>query len=232
MATTILNIETSTTMCSVSLAADGVALVSRSINEGYSHAEKLAPFVDEVLKESGLKPNQVDAIAVSQGPGSYTGLRIGVSLAKGLTYSLDKPLISVPTLQIMCLHPEVKKQVNHHKDFVLCPMLDARRMEVYTGVYDIGLKTIQEVQPMILDEHSFSDLLSKEGVLFFGNGSPKFKEILSKDSAYFLDDVWPCASDMVMLSQMKFDSNAFENVAYFEPFYLKEFQGTTPKKLV
>ena len=111
-------------------------------------------------------------------------------------------------------------------------MLDARRMEVYTGVYDIGLKTIQEVQPMILDEHSFSDLLSKEGVLFFGNGSPKFKEILSKDSAYFLDDVWPCASDMVMLSQMKFDSNAFENVAYFEPFYLKEFQETTPKKLV
>jgi tRNA threonylcarbamoyladenosine biosynthesis protein TsaB len=232
MASTILNIESSTTMCSVSIAIDGASQVFRSINEGYSHAEKLAVFVDEAIKESGIQLNQLDAIAISKGPGSYTGLRIGVSSAKGLAYSLGKPLIAVQTLQIMCLHPEVKRQINLYKDLVLCPMLDARRMEVYTAVYDIGLKEMIEVQPMILDELSFHDLLSQEGVLFFGSGSSKFKDILKNDSAYFVEGVWPQASEMAMLSQMKYDQNEFEDLAYFEPFYLKEFQGTTPKKLL
>lgn len=232
MASTILNIESSTTMCSVSIAIDGQSKYSRSINEGYSHAEKLAVFVDEVIMESGHEARQLDAIAISKGPGSYTGLRIGVSLAKGLAYSLSKPLIAVPTLQIMCLHPEVKKLVNHYKDLLLCPMLDARRMEVYTAIFDVGLLEVMEVQPMILDEQSFQDILSKEGVLFFGSGSDKFKEVVTNESAYFAEDVWPQASEMARLSQMKYDQNEFEDVAYFEPFYLKEFQGTTPKKLV
>ncbi len=232
MASTILNIESSTNMCSVSIAVDGAAQVSRSINEGYSHAEKLAVFVDEVIKESGIQLNQLDSIAISKGPGSYTGLRIGVSLAKGLAYSLNKPLLAVSTLQIMCLHPEVKRQINLYKDLVLCPMLDARRMEVYTAVYDIGLKAMMDVQPMILDELSFHDLLSQGGVLFFGSGSLKFKDAIKNDSAHFVGNVWPQASEMAMLSQIKYDQNEFEDLAYFEPFYLKEFQGTTPKKML
>lgn len=232
MPTVILNIESSTTMCSLAIGVDGLSQATRSINEGYSHAEKLAVFVDEVLNEAEVTPNQLDAIAISQGPGSYTGLRIGVSLAKGLAYSINRPLLSVPTLQIMCLHPMVKKQMNHYKDLLLCPMLDARRMEVYTAIYDVGLKALMDVQPMILDEKSFSDQLAADGVLFFGSGAPKFKAIVENDSAYFVDDVWPQASEMAMLSQMKFDDKSFEDVAYFEPFYLKEFQATTPKKLV
>ena len=232
MGTTILNIESSTTMCSVAIAVDGVAIASRNLNEGFSHAERLAPFVQEVLAEAMVSSENLDAIAVSKGPGSYTGLRIGVSLAKGLAYSLNKPLIAVPTLQVMCLHEEVKKQINHYKDLILCPMLDARRMEVYTAIYDVGLVETNPVQPMILDEHSFENLLGKEGVLFFGIGAAKFKEIVQSESAYFADDVWPLASDMAMLAKLRFDQKQFEDVAYFEPFYLKEFQGTTSKKQV
>lgn len=228
----ILNIESSTTMCSVALGRDGECVDLLELNDGYSHAEKLAPFVHELLGKHELKATDLDAIAVSKGPGSYTGLRIGVSLAKGLCYSLSKPLIAVPTLETMCLHPAVRKEVNHYKDLLLCPMLDARRMEVYTAVYDIGLLRLEEVNAKILDTDSFSEFLEKEGVLFFGPGSDKFRDVVQSDSAYFADDVWPSAREMCGLSEGRFEAEAFEDVAYFEPFYLKEFMATTPKKLL
>jgi tRNA threonylcarbamoyladenosine biosynthesis protein TsaB len=228
----ILNIESSTTLCSVSLGKNGHCLDHRSFNEGYSHAEKLAPFIADILAANNLKASDLDAIAVSSGPGSYTGLRIGHSLAKGLCFSASKPLISVPTLQLMCLNKEVRAKVNFYKDVLLCPMLDARRMEVYTCTYDIGLKEVSKTQAKILDEESFRDELAKEAVLFFGPGSEKVKTVVDSKSAYYVEDVWPSAEDMCLLSQTKFEAQEFEDVAYCEPFYLKEFMTTTPKKLI
>jgi tRNA threonylcarbamoyladenosine biosynthesis protein TsaB len=226
----ILNIESSTTVCSVALARDGEVLQHLEVNDGYSHAENLAVFADTLLKEAGITAMDVDAVAVSRGPGSYTGLRIGVSLAKGIAYGASKPLIAVDTLQQMCLHPNVVKELQYLKDPLLCPMLDARRMEVFTAVYDIGLKLIRPYEAMVLDEQSFEQELSEDGMLFFGNGSPKFKDILNNSSAYFAEDVWPSSLQMAPLSEMAFERQEFEDVAYFEPFYLKAFQGTTPKK--
>jgi tRNA threonylcarbamoyladenosine biosynthesis protein TsaB len=228
----ILNIETSTTMCSVSLGRNGECFDSRDLNEGYSHAEKLAPFIAELLSSNNLEAAQLDAVAISAGPGSYTGLRIGHSMAKGLCFSISKPLISVPTLQLMCLNKEVRAKVNFYKDVLLCPMLDARRMEVYTCTYDIGLKEVSKTQALILDENSFQSELSKEAVLFFGPGSEKVKTVVDSKSAYYIDDVWPSAEDMCLLSQTKFEAQEFEDAAYLEPFYLKEFLATTPKKLI
>ena len=225
----ILNIESSTTMCSVALGRDGECVALRELNEGYSHAEMLAPFVQEVLDEAKVEAHELDAIAVSKGPGSYTGLRIGVSLAKGLAFGLGKPLISVPTLQHMCLHPAVRKELNYLKDALMCPMLDARRMEVFTAVYDVGLVAVRDVHALILEPDSFEDLLAQEGIIFFGNGASKFNEIVSSPSAYFLEDVWPTASSMCPLAEQRFEQEQFEDVAYFEPFYLKDFMATTPK---
>lgn len=219
-------------MCSVALGRDGECIDQLELNEGYSHAEKLAPFVDELLNKHRLPAVALDAIAVSKGPGSYTGLRIGVSLAKGLCYALSKPLIAVPTLQIMCLHPAVRKELNLRKNLLLCPMLDARRMEVYTAVYDIGLQFLEEVSAKVLDEQSYAEYLKKEGMLFFGPGSDKFKEVVKSENAYFADDVWPSAREMCGFAETKFQASDVEDVAYFEPFYLKEFMATTPKKLL
>lgn len=230
--TKILNIESSTTMCSVSLGADGACVDFRELNDGYSHAELLAVYANELLRENNLAVADLAAVAVSMGPGSYTGLRIGVSLAKGLCYSQNIRLIAVPTLQSMCLHPKVKDQINFYKDLLLCPMLDARRMEVYTALYDVGLSCIKDVEAMVLEPDSFHVYLNQEAVLFFGSGSNKFRGITTHKSAYFAEDVWPSAQLMTGLSQMKFELGAFEDVAYFEPFYLKEFLATTPKKLL
>ncbi len=217
-------------MCSVALGKDGECVELAELNEGYSHAEQLAPFVDQVLAKHDVKPETLDAIAVSKGPGSYTGLRIGVSLAKGLAYGLGKPLLAVPTLQHMCLNQQVRKELNYLKDALLCPMLDARRMEVFTAVYDFGLVLVQEVHAHILEPDSFEGLLAKEGIIFFGNGSQKFKEITPASSAYFVEDVWPSAADMVPLAEQRFKDACYEDVAYFEPFYLKDFIGTQPKR--
>lgn len=226
----ILNIESSTTMCSVALGLDGECIALEEVNEGYSHAEKLAPFVDLVLKSAGRSVQELDAISVSKGPGSYTGLRIGVSLAKGLCFGLEKPLIAIPTLQHLCLNEAVRKELNYLKDALLCPMLDARRMEVYTAVYDVGLLAVKEVHALVLEPDSFQDLLEREGLIFFGNGSQKFQEIVESKSAYFVENVWPSAANMVALSEQKFNLGQVEDVAYFEPFYLKDFIATKPKK--
>lgn len=214
-------------MCSVALGKDGQCLQSLNINDGYSHAEKLAPFAAEVLSNNGIKAGDLDAVSISKGPGSYTGLRIGVSLAKGVCFAAQKPLIAVETLQLMCLHSSVRTQVNFYKDTLLCPMLDARRMEVYTALFDVGLKFISPVEALILEEHRFESWLDKELILFFGPGADKFKGIMKNPSAHFIDDVWPQAENMVGLSELRFADGKFENLAYFEPYYLKEFMSTS-----
>ncbi|MFL5765156.1 MAG: tRNA (adenosine(37)-N6)-threonylcarbamoyltransferase complex dimerization subunit type 1 TsaB [Bacteroidia bacterium] len=218
----ILNIETATTACSVSLGQNGKLLALKELNADYTHAENLTLFIEEVMKQSGKKLSQLDAIAVSKGPGSYTGLRIGVSTAKGLCYALEKPLISIDTLRSLAF--AVVGVEEWQADTLCCPMLDARRMEVYCAVYDSGLNCIRETAAEIIDENSFSDLLKDRKVIFFGDGAAKCKEVLSKNAnAGFIDNIFPSAKDLVALSESAFNHKQFEDLAYFEPFYLKDF---------
>lgn len=216
----ILNLETATTVCSVSLAKDGKVIATKEQDGEYSHAENLTVFVEAVLKEADIIFSDVDAIAVSKGPGSYTGLRIGVSTAKGLCYSLNKPLIAVDTLQYLSLMTSQKLSA----DGLYCPMLDARRMEVYCAIFDSKNNTVKSTSAEIIDETSFAELLSENVIHFFGNGSEKCKNALESNSnAVFLDNIVPSAIGMVALSERAFNKGQFENVAYFEPFYLKDF---------
>ncbi len=213
----ILNIETTTTNCSVSLGEDGeVVGVKENNSSKYSHAESLHVFISQLLKEHQWEVSDLDAIAVSMGPGSYTGLRIGVSTAKGLSYAQEVPLIGISTLRVLSL------QVDKEVDYIV-PMLDARRMEVYTAVYDAQGTEIAEVRALILDENSFSDLLSKARVAFIGDGVAKFEELCKHPNAIMIHGKLPSARNMVGLSQQKYKTQSFEDVAYFEPYYLKEF---------
>lgn len=212
----ILNIETSTTNCSVSLSNKGETLVLKEDNDAnYSHAESLHVFIDEVIKSSGLSISEIDAIAVSKGPGSYTGLRIGVSAAKGLCFSLDKPLISISTLEALA------HQIKAKSGFII-PMLDARRMEVYSAIYDTSYKQIRNIEAQVLNENSFSSYLNEGKVHFIGNGVEKSKALLSHSNAIFVDNI-PSAKEMGALAYNKYKKNDIEDVAYFEPFYLKDF---------
>lgn len=228
----ILNIETATTVCSVSLAKDGKLLALKELNGDYTHAENLTLFIEDVMKQANLPLASLDAIAVSKGPGSYTGLRIGVSTAKGLCYSLNKPLISVNTLEALChllFKPAYRSLLTDHS--FLCPMLDARRMEVYCVVYDPQGNEVKPTSADIIDENSFADLLAKHELVFFGDGSEKCKETLSQNkNARFIDDVVPSADSMITLSEKAFNANRFEDVAYFEPFYLKDFVAGKKKE--
>ncbi|MBE9489042.1 MAG: tRNA (adenosine(37)-N6)-threonylcarbamoyltransferase complex dimerization subunit type 1 TsaB [Bacteroidetes bacterium] len=221
--TLILNIETSTTNCSVSLSKEGETIfLKEDYSDGYSHAERLHIYIDEVLKESNVERSQINAIAVSKGPGSYTGLRIGVSAAKGLCYALSKPLISVSTLESLA------HQVNAI-DGVIVSMLDARRMEVYSAVFNLEHQQIRETQAQILDKHSFSDYLEKGKVYFIGNGVKKTKILISHENAIFIESKLPSAKEMSKLSYDKHKKNDIEDVAYFEPYYLKDFVALKPK---
>ena len=223
---TILNIETATKNCSVSLAKDDEMLVLIELNEGqFSHAEKLHSIILEVLKKSLKEMDDIDAIAVSSGPGSYTGLRIGVSAAKGLCFSLEKPLISIPTLSSLANAIIVDKA-----DLVI-PLLDARRMEVYSAVFNSERKQIRDTQAQIIDENSFSEYLENGKVYFLGDGALKCKEFIHHENAIFLEGYFPSAKEMVGLSHQKFINNEFDDVAYFEPYYLKDFIAIKPKKL-
>lgn len=215
----IINIETATTNCSVSISKEGKVLFLKEDNNlQYSHAESLHVFISETLRQANILPSQLDAIAVSKGPGSYTGLRIGVSAAKGLCYALDKPLISVDTLQSLA------HQVNI-KDAVIVPMLDARRMEVYSAIYDADHYQIRDTEAQILEEASFEAYLELGKVYFIGNGTSKAKTIITHPNAIFLDDKLPSAHEMGLLAYEKYKKNNIEDVAYFEPYYLKEFIG-------
>ena len=216
---TILCLETATTNCSVTLSVNGSVIAFREDNsKSYSHAERLHVFINEVLQEAKLAKDQLDAICVSKGPGSYTGLRIGVSAAKGLCFALDVPLISIATLSALA------SQVTAADALYIVPMLDARRMEVYSAVYNSDKEEIRETQAQILEETSFSTFLDEGKVLFIGNGVEKFQEIYKHPNALFMPGALPSAVQQAKLSQAKFDRQEFEDVAYFEPYYLKDFK--------
>jgi len=213
----ILCIETSTTNCSVALSKDGQMLsLKEDYSAQYSHAERLHNFIELVVKEAGIALKDLEAVAISKGPGSYTGLRIGVAAAKGLCYALDIPLISVPTLHSLAL------QVKINQGFIV-PMLDARRMEVYATVFSYGYEQIRETEAEILSENSFIDYLQEDEVWFIGNGVSKFSEICGHKNANFILNKLPSANEMVILSFHKFSNKDFENVNYFAPYYLKDF---------
>lgn len=219
----ILSLETATTNCSVSLSKDGktIALKQDSRN-GYSHAEKLHVFIDDVLKEANVNRSEIDAIAISKGPGSYTGLRIGVSAAKGLAFALDKPVISIPTLTILA------KQVKIEKGTIIA-MLDARRMEVYSAIFDANYNQLRDTQAQILDETSFSAYLEKGKVYFIGSGVEKTKQLIDHPNAIYIEDELPSANEMGDLAYEKYKISDIEDVAYFEPYYLKDFVALKPK---
>ena len=213
----ILCLETATTNCSVGIAKDGKILSLKEDNSrNYSHAEKLHVFINEALKESGLKIEDLDAIAISKGPGSYTGLRIGVSSAKGLCYSLDIPLISVPTLELLA--HQLKGETG-----TIISMLDARRMEVYSAVYNEQGEQLRDTKAQVLEEASFKEYLESSTVHFIGNGVAKFEEICAHPNAIFHKQVFPSAAEMAEIAEMKYKKSDIEDVAYFEPYYLKDF---------
>lgn len=219
----ILNIETSTKNCSVSIAQNGELLGLTELTDmQYSHAEKLHPFILETISKAGIEMKDIDAIAVSKGPGSYTGLRIGVSAAKGLAFSFDIPLISVDTLTSLASSIEVKEGV-------IIPMLDARRMEVYAAVFNNTFKPVREIKAEIIDETSFLEYLKQGTVHFLGDGALKCKEVITHSNAVFIEDKYPSAKEMATLSNAKYLQGDFEDVAYFEPFYLKDFVATKQK---
>ena len=216
----LLNIETATTVCSVSISENENLLFFKEINEGFTHAENLHLFIEQALKETGIKSQQLSAISVSKGPGSYTGLRIGVSAAKGLAYALNIPLISVDTLQIMVNSAFIKQK----EPGVYCPMIDARRMEVYTALYNSELQILSPIEALIIDESSILKFNSYPKVFYFGDGMPKCRGILSEmENAFFIEEIQPSVESISTLVYKKFLANEFENTAYFEPFYLKDF---------
>ena len=219
----ILNIETATKNCSVALSQNGIVIACKEIAEaGYSHAEKLHVFIDEILKENNLTFNDLSAIAISQGPGSYTGLRIGVSAAKGLCYSLDIPLIAVDTLEVLSRKLTVENGI-------IIPMIDARRMECYTAIFDAKHEKIREVKAEIIDENSFQE--TTETIHFVGDGALKCKEILTDAKFVYHDEiVFPSANEMSKIDYDKYKKNDTVSVAYFEPFYLKDFMMTVSSK--
>lgn len=212
----ILNIETATKNCSVALAKDGATILCKEISElGYSHAEKLHVFIEEITTEADISLNDLVAIAVSSGPGSYTGLRIGVSAAKGLSFALNIPLISVDTLTSLA------NQVTQ-TDGLIIPLLDARRMEVYSAIFNSDKEMVRKVEAEILTENSFETLADK--IYFVGDATEKAKTVLTNSNYIFLDEiVFPSAKDMSLISYNKFTTNQVEDVAYFEPYYLKDF---------
>ncbi|MDX1542558.1 MAG: tRNA (adenosine(37)-N6)-threonylcarbamoyltransferase complex dimerization subunit type 1 TsaB [Christiangramia sp.] len=214
----ILCLETATTNCSVGIATNGKLLAIKEDNsKGYSHAEKLHVFINEILKETNLTVDNLDAVAVSKGPGSYTGLRIGVSTAKGLCFSLDIPLISVPTLDLLAKQLEVEKKE------VIVSMLDARRMEVYSSVFDSEFEQLRDTKAEVLDENSFHEFLESSKVHFIGNGVAKFEEICRHPNAVFHKQIFPSAKEMAQIAETKYKKSDTEDVAYFEPYYLKDF---------
>lgn len=219
----VLNIETATTNCSVSLSKDGETLVLKEDNSaGYSHAELLHVFVKAVFEATDIQPQDIDAVAVSKGPGSYTGLRIGVSAAKGLCFALGKPLISISTLESLA------HQVKAEKGYVI-PMLDARRMEVYSAVYNHKYELLRSIEAEVLTEESYSDLLNKGTVYFIGSGVEKTKQLIQHPNAVFIDGKLPSAREMAALSELKHKKSDTEDVAYFEPYYLKDFVAIKKK---
>ncbi|HOO95490.1 MAG TPA: tRNA (adenosine(37)-N6)-threonylcarbamoyltransferase complex dimerization subunit type 1 TsaB [Proteiniphilum sp.] len=225
---TILSIETATPACSCALSRDGELLLSREDFGGQTHATLLGVFVDEIMKYVRKEGITLDAIAVSSGPGSYTGLRIGVSEAKGLSYGLGIPLIAIPTPLVMASMVAARAG----EEDLLCPMIDARRMEVYATFYNRTLETIRPTAAAIVDGESYLDLLSRHKVHFFGNGADKCRAVITHPNALFVEDIHPLATGMVPLAEQAFNEKRFVDSAYFEPHYLKEFVATVAKNKI
>ncbi len=227
----IINIETSAKTCSVALTKDGAVEFLLEDTEGMNHATKLAPFVERCMEELKRKEWQLDAVAVSMGPGSYTGLRIGLSLAKGLAFSLDVPLIGISTLQILAVKA-MFRSMDWQGDEIIVPMVDARRMEVFTGAYNFALDEIVKEQPMILDGDSFKELHKYRKVLFLGDGSEKFKGVYTGENGVWLGNITTHAKDMLALAEKFNREKRYIDIAYSTPNYLKEYQTTVPKNKV
>lgn len=214
----------------MAVSQDGASIFSQEDFKGPSHATTLGVFVDEALSFADSHAIPVDAVAVSSGPGSYTGLRIGVSMAKGICFAKDIPLIGLPTLEVMCVPVLLFRDLPD--DALLCPMIDARRMEVYAAVYDRALRPLRPTSADIVDEHSYAEFLADRPVYFFGNGSAKCREVLQHPNAHFIENIHPLAKWMFPLAEKANARQEFKDVAYFEPFYLKEFVASKPKKLI
>lgn len=226
----ILQIETATTVCSVALATDGVITAFKQVDQRNVHAEVITLYIEELINTAGLKYTDLDAIAISCGPGSYTGLRIGVSTAKGLCYALDKPLIAIETLEAMANGVIADKSLSIDENILLCPMIDARRMEVYTALFDGSGNRIKDTVAEIVDEQSFSDYLSTHKIIFFGDGAEKCQAVLGNNpNAQFLNGFTNSATHLTKQAAERFVIRDFVDVVYFEPFYLKEFLVTTKK---
>lgn len=227
----ILTLDTATKSCSIALSENGIILESVDYNEGnFSHSEKLHLFIEGVCVKAGKKLNELDAIAVSKGPGSYTGLRIGVSAAKGLCFGLDIPLISVETLEVLCRTYLLENKINNTD--LLIPMLDARRMEVYTAVFNSEITKIKDTEALILEENSFDKFLNQAHCHFIGDGAEKSKILYSRENTSFSPCTYPAAKSVAKLVETKFQNQQFEDVAYFEPYYLKDFVDGKKNKAV
>jgi tRNA threonylcarbamoyladenosine biosynthesis protein TsaB len=214
----ILGIETATRNCSVALFKDGIVIAEKEhISDGYTHAEQLTLFIQEVIDSANTSLKKIEAVALSIGPGSYTGLRIGTSTAKGLCYALDIPLISLPTLKAMAF-----AMAKNQNSAIYCPMIDARRMEVFSALYDSNNIQVRGVQADVVDENTYAEYLINE-IIFFGDGSLKCQEIINHQNAKFIEGIHPSAKNLGILSKAKFENKDFEDVAYFEPYYLKDF---------
>lgn len=226
----ILNIETSTNVCSVAITDNGLVLEHFEDYKGQNHAALLSGYIKDCLEYINKRGMKLEAVAVSIGPGSYTGLRIGLSEAKGLAYALDLPLIGIDTLKIMACRVMFRHDID--PDSLFAPMIDARRMEVYTSVLDLALNEKMAPTPLILDEQSYSQWLDNSKVIFFGNGSDKARDVITHSNAIFIQNIHPLATDMLALAEMAFRRNDFLDIAYSVPAYLKDFQATKPKNLL
>jgi universal bacterial protein yeaZ len=227
----ILNIETSTNVCSVAVSQDGSCIFNKEDHEGPNHAVILGVFVQEALSFIDSHAIPLDAVAVSCGPGSYTGLRIGLSMAKGICYGRDVKLIAIPTLELMCVPLLLGEKINE-ENALLCPMIDARRMEVYSQFFDRALKEVRPINADIVENNTYDDILAQQPVYFFGNGAEKCHEVLTHHNAHIIEGIVPLAKNMYPLAEKRMANEQFEDVAYFVPFYLKDFVAKEAKKLL
>lgn len=227
----ILNIETSTNVCSVAVSQDGSCIFNKEDHEGPNHAVILGVFVQEALSFIDSHAIPLDAVAVSCGPGSYTGLRIGLSMAKGICYGRDVKLIAIPTLELMCVPLLLGEKINE-ENALLCPMIDARRMEVYSQFFDRVLNEVRSISADIVENNTYDDILAQQPVYFFGNGAEKCHEVLTHHNAHIIEGIVPLAKNMYPLAEKRMANEQFEDVAYFVPFYLKDFVAKEAKKLL
>lgn len=226
----ILHIETSTDACSVAVSQDGACIYHDEDLTGPNHAERLGSFVDEALSFTDNHAIPFDAVAVSCGPGSYTGLRIGVSMAKGVCYGRELKLLAIPTLELLCVPILLGRELED--DALLCPMLDARRMEVYSAIYDRALHTIRGIQADIVDNTTYLEWLEEHPMYFFGNGASKCIDIINHPNAHLIEGIRPLAKNMMPLAEKRMAMEQYEDVAYFTPFYLKDFVAKPSKPLI